>query len=103
MLENLWQDLRGGMRNLFKSPGFTLVAVLSLSLGIGAKPPPFSPLLMRSSCTPLPVEEPSRLAEAFTHDTLTIDANANFQLTGTSLPNYEDYRDRTRFSPGWRV
>ncbi len=48
---------------------------------------------------PLPVEEPSRLAEMFTRDTQTIDANTNFQLTGTSLPNYEDYRDQnTAFS-----
>src|SRR5258707_364912 len=36
----------------------------------------------------------------FTHDTLTIDANVNFQLTGTSLPNYEDYRDQNTVFSG---
>jgi predicted permease len=99
MLENLWQDLQGGVRNLVKRPGFTVVAVLSLSLGIGANTAIFT-IINAVFLHPLPVEEPSRLAEVFTHDTLTIDASANFQLTGTSLPNYEDYRDQNNVFTG---
>jgi predicted permease len=102
MLENLWQDLRGGMRNLVKSPGFTLVAILSLSLGIGANTAIFT-IINAVFLHPLPVEEPSRLAEAFTHDTLTIAADSNFQLTGTSLPNYEDYRDQNTVFSGLAI
>jgi putative ABC transport system permease protein len=99
MAGNFQQDLRGGLRMLKKSPGFTFVAILSLALGIGANTAIFT-IINAVFLHPLPVEEPARLAEMFTHDTLTFNANANFQLTGTSLPNYEDYRDQNQVFSG---
>jgi len=84
---------------LKKSPGFTFVAVLSLALGIGANTAIFT-IINAVFLHPLPVEEPFRLAELFTRDTITFNANANFQLTGTSLPNYEDYRDQNSVFSG---
>src|SRR4029077_10861726 len=99
MAGNFQQDLRGGLRMLKKSPGFTFVAVLSLALGICANTAIFT-IINAVFLHPLPVEEPSRLAEMFTHDTLTIAADSNFQLTGTSLPNYEDYRDQNTVFSG---
>jgi len=47
--------------------------------------------------------EPSRLAEAFTHDTLTIDANCQFSTYRHLAPNYEDYRDQNTVFSGLAI
>src|SRR6266702_2248356 len=59
-MNSFWQDLRYGWRMLLKHQGFTLVAVLSLALGIGANTALFSvwdAVLLKT----LPVKEPERL------------------------------------------
>ena len=99
MGSSIWQDLRTGCRLLRKSPGFTLVAVISMALGIGANVAIFS-VINGVFLHPLPVEEPARLAEIFTRDSKTVQTNANFQLTGSSLPNYEDFRDQNQVFSG---
>ena len=87
-METFWQDAKYGVRMLVKTPGFTLVAVLTLALGIGANATIFSvvnAILLR----PTPVNKPEELAALYTSD-------FSGPLYGTSsYPDYVDFRDRS--------
>ena len=88
-LSSIWHDLRYGMRQMRRNPGFAAVAVLSLALGIGANALVFSvvnALVLR----PLPVEHPEQLAFL---------ENKHYG-PAQSFPNYKDLRDRNRTFAG---
>ena len=95
-LERLWQDLRYGIRMLAGSPGFTIVAVLSLAIGIGANCAIFSfadALVLR----PLPVPRPG---EVYTvGSTTTVEAFGASSIV-SSYPDYVDLRDRSHSFEG---
>jgi predicted permease len=87
-LERFMQDLRFGLRMLAKSPGFAAVAIITLSLGIGANTALFS-VVNGVLLNPLPYPEPEQLV------TLA-ESKPNFDSGSISFPNFRDWRKDNR-------
>src|SRR5689334_4175558 len=89
-MSTLLQDLRYGARMLWKKPGFTVVAIVTLALGIGANTTIFSfvnGILLRS----LPYPQPDRL--------VVLDETAlkrGIPSMDVSYPNFLDWREQNR-------
>jgi len=99
-MTGLAQDLRYGLRQLRKSPGFTAVAVLTLALGIGANTTIFGCSIKRC-CGSLPVKEPGPpgAAEIFRQQYRHLSSRADGK-TYFSYPMYRDLRDRNSVFSG---
>jgi macrolide transport system ATP-binding/permease protein len=80
--ETVWQDLRFAIRQLGRSPGFTITAVLMLALGIGASVAIFA-FVDAALIRPLPYQDPNRL----------IDVNEKVKMFPRSNLSYQDYVD----------
>ncbi len=80
--ETVWQDLHFAVRQLRRSPGFTLTAVLMLALGIGASVAIFA-FVDAALIKPLPYADPNRL----------VDVNERAKLFPRSNLSYQDYVD----------
>jgi predicted permease len=82
--EQFSQDVRYAVRVLWKSPGFTIVAVLTLALGIGANTAMFS-VVEGIVLAPLPYFQPDRLV-------MVLESNQRFPRDAISYPNFQDWQ-----------
>src|SRR6266540_465545 len=92
-MRTILQDLRFGARMLMKNPGFTLIAVITLALGIGANTAVFS-LVNTLFLRPLPLKDAERLVGIYEF------RNGRVGLEDLSYTDYLDYRDRNTVFAG---
>lgn len=83
LIEQFLQDIRYGSRLLAKNPGITLIAIVTLALGIGANTAIFS-VVNAFLLRPLPYGNPDRL--------VMVDSQQRGQSVGVSFVDYEDWR-----------
>jgi len=87
-MTSLWQDVRYGARMLLKNPGFTLIGVLTLALGIGANTAIFS-MVDSFFLRPLPVKDPNQIT------VLAFQQKKGMLQDQFSVPDFEDIRNQT--------
>ena len=88
MMDSLMQDIRQALRLLSKNPGFTLVAILTLALGIGANTAIFS-IMDSFLMKPLPVKDPFQL------EVLAFQQKNGPILNNFSVAEYRDIRSQS--------
>ena len=84
LLEHLGQDLRFALRHLVRTPGFTVTAILTLTLGLGSALAIYA-FVDAVLVAPLPYANPSRLMEV-------TERSAQVPYANLSYPDYEDWR-----------
>ena len=87
-MQKLVQDLRYGLRMMFRNPGFTLVAIITLALGVGANTTIFS-VVNAILLKPLPFPNPDRLVMIWEQRVQEPD---NFNIV--SAPNFIDWQQQ---------
>jgi len=96
----LWQDVRHGIRMLAKSPGVTVIALVTLALGIGANTAIFT-LINALLLNPLPGVDASRAVAVYTTDKRNTGGFGTF--LPTSFFNARDYREMNQVFTGLAI
>src|SRR5215210_6068280 len=92
-MENILKDIRYGIRGLLRQPGFTVIAVATLAVSIGANTAIFS-VVNATLLRPLPFKDPNQL--------IMVWQTAN-QASQTSVaePNFLDYQQKNHVFNTW--
>lgn len=98
LLSDLVRDLRFGLRAMAKAPTFSLFAILTLALGIGASTTVFT-VVNTLLLHPLPAHDPSALMCLYTTDVK--DGKQSGNLLPTSYPNFQDLESRESVLKGF--
>ncbi|HEU5452957.1 MAG TPA: ABC transporter permease [Terriglobales bacterium] len=99
LLEQFWQDLRYGARMLAKNPGFALVAVLTIALGIGVNAGIFA-IVDSATLRPLEVPNAKRVVGIYQLFFGKVRRNVHGSGSMFSYPEYLEYRDRNHVLSG---
>ena len=92
MLQNVWQDVRYGFRGLVARPGFTLIAILTLALGIGSAAAIFS-VIQNVLLDPAPYADVDRIAYVQIRDASRSEPGGR---TAFQTPEFLDYQEQSQ-------
>jgi len=91
-MEKTWRDIRYGTKTLARSPGFSVVAVLVMALGIGCTTSLFT--IVRSVLLkPLPFRDPGKLVMVYEH--FRANTNSDFNYNSVSPGDFDDWKTQT--------
>lgn len=96
LVHSIWQDLRYGLRGIRKQPGFTMLAILALALGIGSATTIFS-VIDNVLLDPFPYKDAGRIVTFQIHD---VEAGDRGGRSYFSIPEFLDYEEQNHVFDG---